>query len=40
MELQEEKDHVLRCEKDLPKMLMVDGVNYKLHAHCLVVDLE
>ena len=36
MELQEEKDHVLRFEKDLPKMLMVDGVNYKLYAHGLL----
>ena len=36
MELQEEKNFVLRCEKDLPKMLMVDGVNYKLHAHGLL----
>ena len=37
MELQEEKNFVLRCEKDLPKMLMVDGVNYKLDAHGLLV---
>jgi hypothetical protein len=37
MELQEEKNFVLRCEKDLPKMLMVDGVNYKLYAHGLLV---
>ena len=36
MELQEEKNFVLRCEKDLPKMLMVDGVNYKLDAHGLL----
>ena len=36
MELQEEKNFVLRCEKDLPKMLMVDGVNYKLYAHGLL----
>jgi len=36
MELQEEKNFVLRCEKDLPKMLMVVGVNYKLHAHGLL----
>ena len=36
MELQEEKDFVLRCEKDLPKMLMVDGINYKLQAHGLL----
>ena len=41
MELHEEKNFVLRCEKDLPKMLMVDGVNYKLHAHGLLgEDLE
>jgi hypothetical protein len=36
MELQEDKNFVLRCEKDLPRMLMVDGVNYKLHAHELL----
>lgn len=36
MELQEEKNFVLRCEKDLPKMLMVDGVNYKLDVHGLL----
>jgi len=35
MELQEEKDFVQRCENDLPKMLMVDGINYKLYAHGL-----
>ena len=36
MELQEEKNFVLRCEKDLPKMLMVDGANYKLDTHGLL----
>ena len=36
MELQEEKNFILRCEKDLPKILMVNGVNYKLYVHGLL----
>lgn len=36
MELQEEKNFVLRCEKYLPKMLILDGINYKLDAHGLL----
>jgi len=38
MTLQEEKNFVLRCEKDLPKMLMVDHINYRLFAHGLLVS--
>lgn len=33
MDLQEEKDFIKRCEKDLPKFLNVDGIGYKLYAH-------
>jgi hypothetical protein len=36
MELQEERNFVLRCEKDLPNMLLVDEVNYKLVVHGLL----
>ncbi len=36
MELQEEKDFIARCKKDLPNMLMVGGINYKLQAHGLL----
>lgn len=36
MTIQEEENFVLRCNKDLPKMLMVNGVNYKLDTHGLL----
>lgn len=36
MTLQEEKRFIEICEKTLPKMLMVDGISYKLDAECLL----
>ena len=36
MTIEEEKAFVNRCEKDLPNMLMVNGINYKLDVHGLM----